>query len=104
MISVEFSKLIRILVFAFRGNSISEEQYHKIIELMRSMNINGKYTTLDDEHKIFMKNVYGIQEGYNPFDFMEKLRYAFSFGEASNKIDDEIYKINTKQFNIRDLL
>ena len=35
-----------------------------------------------------MKNVHGIQEGYNSFDFMEKLRYAFSFGDASNKIDE----------------
>ena len=45
---------------------------------------------LSDEHKIFMKNVHGIQEGYNSFDFMEKLRYAFSFGDASNKIDENL--------------
>ena len=78
MISDEFSKLIFILSCIFNGDCISEYHYHKIIELMRSMNINGKYTTLDEEYQAFMKDIYGIKEDYNPF--------AFIFGNSSNRI------------------
>jgi hypothetical protein len=54
------------------------------------MNISGKYTTLDEEHQAFMKDIYGIKEDYNPFDFMEKLRFAFIFGNSSNRIANAI--------------
>ena len=90
MISDEFSKLIFILSCIFNGDCISEYHYHKIIELMRSMNINGKYTALDKEHQEFMKDIYGIKEDYNAFDFMEKLRFAFIFGNSSNRIANAI--------------
>lgn len=90
MISDEFSKLIFILSCTFNGDCISEYHYHKIIELMRSMNINGKYTALDEEHQAFMKDIYGIKEDYNPFDFMENLRFAFIFGNSSNRIANAI--------------
>lgn len=59
--------------------------YQKIIKIMRSMNVNCKYNTLDVEHQKFMKDIYGIKEDYNPFDFMEKLRFAFSFTNRITK-------------------
>jgi hypothetical protein len=79
-----------ILSCTFNGDCISEYDYHKIIELMRNMNINGKYNTLDEVHQKFIKDIYGIKEDYNPFDFMEKLRFAFIFGNSSNKIAEAI--------------
>jgi hypothetical protein len=54
------------------------------------MNINGKYNTLDEEHQEFMRDIYDIKEDYNPFDFMEKLRFAFIFGNSSNRITEAI--------------
>ena len=100
MVTKEFSILIYVIFCAFTGDSISEEHYHKIVEIMRYMNRNGYYSSLNNEHMKFMKETYNFPMSYNPFDFMENLRFGFSFGKSSNRISEDVQELFQSAMNV----
>lgn len=83
-----FEKLMDILNKLFTVNQgISEEDYHRLVQCM--WDIRPSDGKLSDKNKEVVKRVFRIKN-YNPFDHMENIRFAFTFGSTFDTVTGDI--------------
>ena len=93
--SQAFGLLLDILKVMFT-ETISEDNYHDFMDVMRVYCKTCQQMTKEEE--AFELTSRGFPETYNPCEYMDKFRFAFAFGAASN------VKVSAKLARLKQML